>query len=125
MPGSVANPRPGRHPVLPDMPSPRMAKADVQNPGMVALGRALEYAIGVARWSSKEAAAHIAKASQSPVDEAEFGKWLSGNRRVLVDKVLCVDELQWPFIVGLARECGHEVIEEIKRRHALPLLKDS
>lgn len=96
-----------------------MAKVDVRKPGigLATLGNALQYAIGAARpkLTSKEAAAKVG------VDDAEFGKWLSGNRRVQVDKVIEVEELSWHFLVGLARELGHEIREEIQRRDPLPL----
>jgi hypothetical protein len=118
MPPSVASTASSRHPVFPDIARPRMAKADVRKPDMPsdvdwmkAVGEALAGAIAIVGWSSKVASGRV------KVDDAEFGKWLSGNRRVQVDRVLAVEELQWPFLTCLAKRLpGVEIETEIRRR---------
>lgn len=63
---------------------------------MVAVGRAIERAIAIVGWSKKEAAAKVG------VDEAEFGKWLSGARRPQFDRLFAIPELQKPLVISLA-----------------------
>lgn len=109
-----------RHAVLQGIKTNGQAKAGAQDQGSEGrrkLGRALTYAIRFVDWSSKEAASYL------NVDPADFGKMLSGNRSVPVDRVLEIDDddFRWAFIRGLAREDGHETTEEIKRRHPLPM----
>lgn len=50
----------------------------------------------MAGWSHKEAAARIG------VDDAEFGKWISGARRPQLDKLWAVEELRGPLVIALA-----------------------
>jgi hypothetical protein len=88
------------HPLLPDIARPRMAKANVQILDinwMEAVGRAIARAVSSAGWSKKEAAAKVG------VDEAEFGKWLSGGRRPHFDRLLAVPELRTAVIKALAK----------------------
>jgi len=78
--------------------------------GLIVLGLALAYAVAVVGWTHKEAAREVG------TDDAEFGKWLSGNRRTQVDKVLAVEQLRWPFIVGLAKHSGEaDVITTLQK----------
>jgi hypothetical protein len=89
-----------RHPVLPDIGRPVMAKANVRTPDVdwqVAIGQAIARAVANVGWSHKEAAAKVG------VDDAEFGKWLSGSRRPHVDRLFDVEELGVPLVVELAR----------------------
>lgn len=88
-----------RHPVLPDIGRPVMAKANVRVPDsdwMHAIAAAISRAVAVAGWSSKEAAAKVG------VDDAEFGKWLQGNRRPHLDRLMAIPELRQPLVVALA-----------------------
>jgi transcriptional regulator with XRE-family HTH domain len=85
--------------VLPDIGRPVMAKAIVRIPDidwMHAVASAISQAVAVAGWSHKEAAAKVG------VDDAEFGKWLQGNRRPHLDRLLAVSELRLPIVVALA-----------------------
>lgn len=116
MKSSIAAPVASRHPVIPDMTRPRMAKAHVQNldiaasgEWMVAVGRAIERAVAGVGWSKKEAAARV------QVDDAEFGKWLSGARRPQLDRLFAVPELRPALIVALAAlEATVEIVTEIR-----------
>lgn len=110
MADSVVKPPNSAHPVLPDIGKPVMAKVVVRKlDGLIVLGLALAYAVAVVGWTSKEAAREIG------TDDAEFGKWLSGNRRTQVDKVIAVEALRWHFIVGLAKHTGEEIITTIRK----------
>lgn len=60
-----------------------------------ALGRALARAIAIVGWSQKEAAARIG------VCEADLSKWLSGERRAHLDRILAVEELRRPFLLAV------------------------
>lgn len=114
MPNSLPDTSAVRHPVLPDIGRPVMAKANVRTPDIdwqVFIGRAIQKAVKRSGLSNKEAAA-LAK-----VDDAEFGKWLSGTRRPQFDRLFSVEELQQPLVIELARlVAGIEVIEEIRVR---------
>jgi DNA-binding transcriptional regulator YdaS (Cro superfamily) len=99
MPASLAKTAVSRHPVLPDTARGHMAKADVRIPDVAwgeRIGRAIERAIAVVGWSKKEAASKVG------VDDAEFGKWLSGNRRPQFDRLFAIEELREPLVVSLA-----------------------
>lgn len=106
-----------RHPVLPDIGRPRMAKADVRTPDMAnwaeEIGRAIARAISLIGWSHKEAAAKLG------VDDAEFGKWLSGNRRPQFDRLFALEELRQPLILSLAGLASDlEVVTQIRTRRS-------
>jgi hypothetical protein len=102
-----------RHPVLPDIGKPSMAKVNVRTPGInwnEQIGRAIQRAVAVVGWTNKEAAA------KAGTDDAEFGKWLSGSRRPQFDRLFALDELRWPLIQQLARLDPHtKVVERIER----------
>jgi hypothetical protein len=90
------------HPVLPDTAKGHMAKVDARTPDiapeaewMVLIGSAIQRAVSRVGWSNKEAAA------KAGVDDAEFGKWLSGNRRPQFDRLMALDALRWPLICAL------------------------
>ncbi len=107
------------HPVLPDIGRPVMAKADVRTPDIdwnVAIGGAIQDAVKDARLSNKEAAAKV------NVDDAEFGKWLSGTRRPQFDRLFAVPVLRRPLAIALAALAGDEVevetVVRIRRRVA-------
>jgi hypothetical protein len=93
-----------RHPVLPDSAKGSQAKAHVRYPDvaaqppewMVLIGAAIQRSVSRVGWSNKEAAAKLG------VDDAEFGKWLSGNRRPQFDRLMALDALRWPLICALA-----------------------
>lgn len=87
------------HPVFPDIGPLQMAKANVRIPGndwMHAIGQAISRAVAIVGWSHKEAAAKVG------VDDAEFGKWMSGGRRPQFDRLFAVEELRVPLVVSLA-----------------------
>jgi hypothetical protein len=82
-----------------DMPRASMAKASVQEMDidwLRAVGQSIARAVALVGWSHKEAAASIG------VDAAEFGKWLSGERRPHLDRLLAVNALRRPLVVSLA-----------------------
>lgn len=99
------------HPVLPDIPT-RMVRADVQKPDidwMQAIGGAIARAVALAGLSHKEAAGHVG------VDEAEFGKWLSGARRPHFDRLFAVKALRQPLGICLADLTQAFVIDVVMR----------
>lgn len=91
-----------------------MAKAHVQKldiEWMRAIGAAIERAIAMVGWSKKEAAAKVG------VDPAEFGKWLSGERRPQLDRLFSIEDLREPIVVNLAGLAANvEVVTEIRFR---------
>lgn len=96
-----------RHPVLPDIGKPRMAKALVRDPDidwLRVLGRALQRAVAIVGWSNKEAAHRVG------VDDAEFGKWINASRRPHIDRVIAVEELRGPFFIALAHEVDDSAV---------------
>jgi hypothetical protein len=87
------------HLVSLDMPRAAMAKATVKEMDinwLRAVGQSIERAVAIVGWSHKEAAAAIG------VDAAEFGKWLSGERRPHFDRLFAVAPLRRPLVVSLA-----------------------
>ena len=80
-------------------------------PWMGLIGEAIQRAVLKVGWSNKEAAAKVG------VDDAEFGKWLSGGRRPHLDKLMAVDALRWPLICSLADilEVADEIVT-LRRR---------
>lgn len=113
MDSMMASPSAISHPVLPDVGKKRMAKADVQFPGIAwneRIGRAIQRAIAIVGWTNKEAAAKVG------VDDAEFGKWLSGGRRPQFDKLYAVEELREPLIVAQAQMIGAVVNTTVRFR---------
>lgn len=89
-----------RHPVLPDIGRPQMAKASVRIPDIdwsAAIGQAIQRAVASIGWSHKQAAA------EAKVDGAEFGKWLSGGRRPQLDRLMALPELRGPLVIELCR----------------------
>ena len=114
MPSTVTSDRADRHPVLPDIGRKRMAKVDVRTPDNVELpaliGCAIQRAVSIVGWSNKEAAAKVG------VDDAEFGKWLSGGRRAQFDRLLAVPELRWPLLCALADVTGEaEMVTTLRK----------
>ena len=103
-----------RHPVLPDIGKKRMANADVRKPDIAwnaRIGGAIQRAVAIVGWSNKEAA------TKAGVDDAEFGKWLSGGRRPQLDRLFALAELRWPLIQCLAAlDEDNEIVTEIRRR---------
>ena len=114
MSSSIAPERSARHPLLPDIGRKVMAKAVVREPDidwLVILGRAIQRAVAIVGWSNKEAAAKVG------VDDAEFGKWLSGGRRPQMDRLLALEPLRWPLIQCLAAlDEQNEIVTEIRRK---------
>ncbi len=102
------------HPVSLDIQRPVMAKANVQIldvDWMKVVGAAIARAISIVGWSQKEAAAKVG------VDAAEFGKWLSGERRPQLDRLFAVVELRQPLVMTLAGLAdGVEIVTEIRFR---------
>jgi hypothetical protein len=100
-----------------------MAKANVRPPDidwMQALGLVVTRAIKSVGWSSKEAVGKVIEATGAPLDDAEFGKWLSGSRRPQFDRLFAVPELQRPLLKSMARlVAGAEVVEEIRFKTAV------
>lgn len=105
-----------RQPVLPDIGRPQMAKANVRCPDIapqVAIGGAIQRAVSLIGWSNKEAAAKVS------VDDAEFGKWVSGARRPQLDKLWAVEALRGPLVIAFAEaadDSGVVVTTSIKVR---------
>lgn len=115
MPSTLPTERAERHPVLPDIGKKRMANAGVRTPDIAwneRIGGAIQRAVALVGWSNKEAAAKVA------VDDAEFGKWLSGTRRPQMDKLFAVDELRWPLIQCLAALDEKTALETTIKRTA-------
>lgn len=106
MQSSIASQMTRRHAVLPDTAKGHAAKANAEKADIariveeidwpVQLGRAIQRAVSLLGWSQKEAAARV------NVDEREFAKWLSGERRPQFDKLFAVPELQRPLVIALA-----------------------
>lgn len=111
---SVAEKVGARHPVLPDIGRPRMAKADARKPDIewnARIGGAIQRAVALVGWSNKEAAA------KAGVDDAEFGKWLSGARRAQMDRLFALEELRWPLTQCLAAlDEQNEIVTSIRRK---------
>jgi hypothetical protein len=99
--------------VLPDIGKKLMAKADAQKPDIAwneRIGGAIQRAVAIVGWSNKEAAAKVG------VDDAEFGKWLSGGRRPQFDRLLAVPELRWPLLCALADVTGEaEMVTTLRK----------
>lgn len=114
MAGSVIDKPRRALPVLPDVGKPKMAKAFGRNPDIAEWGPKIGHAIQVAVlcvWDSNKLAA-----ADLGVDDAEFGKWMSGTRRAHFDLLFAHDELRWPLIQSLAKLDEHVVvIHEIRR----------
>lgn len=90
-------------PVLPDIGRPVMAKANVRIPDKAwneLIGLAIQRSVLFVGWTNKEAAAKVG------VDDAEFGKWLSGGRRPQFDKLFAVAELREPLCAFLSEIAG-------------------
>ena len=99
MSSSIASERSDRHPVLPDIAWNER------------IGGAIQRAVALVGWSNKEAAA------KAGVDDAEFGKWLSGGRRAQMDRLLALEALRWPLIQCLAAlDEENEIVTEIRRK---------
>lgn len=111
MSSSLTPPATRRHPVLPDIAKPAMAKANVGNPGIAQMaeeidwmrevGRAIGRAFSLVGWSVKEASGRLNE------DEREVGKWLGGHRRPKFDKLFAIPELQEPLVICLAGLVPH------------------
>lgn len=122
MPQSLPSRAPARHPVFPDITRPSMAKANVRIPDIdwaVRIGRAIALAVATCGWSSKEAAAKVSAACGSEVDDAEFGKWLSGTRRPQLDKLFAVEELREPIVIALGRLVGMEATTSLSSKKVM------
>lgn len=93
--------------VLPEKAT-ALAKATLRNPemdgGREMVGAAIRRAVALAGLSHKEAAAQIG------VNDAQFGKWLSGNENPQVHKVFAVEALRQPLVLALAEQCETEGI---------------
>lgn len=119
MGATLANPTAARRPVLPDIGRPRMAKADVRKPDSDESIRKTAAAIqrAVLRvWDTNQLAA-----AEFGVDDAEFGKWMTGTRRAHMDRLLNHPRLHQPLLVELASlDDSVEVVTEIRfvRRRA-------
>lgn len=69
----------------------------------VLVGRAIQRAVSLAGLSNKEAAGQVG------VDDAEFGKWLTGsseNRHPHLDRLFAVEALRVPLVIALAELAG-------------------
>lgn len=109
-----------RHPVLPDIGRPRMAKADVRNldidvDWLQKLGAAWQKAVKQVFETNDIAARELV------VDASEFGKWMSGGRRAQLDKLLAHRPLRLPLLLALAQAINEvdgnvEVVTEIRMR---------
>jgi hypothetical protein len=116
-----------RHPVVPDITRPRMAKANVGIPdigaeleGKQRLGAAFGRALAKVGWSIDRAGIEL------DVDAREVGKWVSGDRRGHWDRVYALPDehatygaeyqaLKEAFVVEQARLVRRvEVVTEIR-----------
>lgn len=108
---TVVNTVPPRHPVLPDIGKKRMVRIpDIT--WNARIGTAIQAAVAIVGWSNKEAAAMVG------VDDAEFGKWLSGGRRPQLDRLFALEALRWPLIQCLAKLDEQNEVETTIRRRA-------
>lgn len=117
MKSTIPTPADRVHGVLPDV-RPVMAKASVRIPDVVdwmrAIGAAIQRAVKAAGLSNKEAAAACG------VDDAEFGKWISGSgaekRRPQFDRLFAVAVLRRPLVIAFAELAGEgvEIVTEIR-----------
>lgn len=86
--------------------------ADISEPDWLrAVGQAIGRAIAIVGWSLKEAAGKVG------VDDREFAKWMTGERRPHLDRLFAIEELRKPLVIclaGLAPEL--EVVTEIRDR---------
>ncbi len=99
------------HPVFPDIGRPRMANADVRNPDVTwneRIGAAIQRAVLKVFETNKAAARTLG------VDDAEFGKWLSGARRPQFDLLFAYPPLQKPLVLSLAKLAGARVSERVE-----------
>lgn len=88
-----------------------MAKADVRVPDMnwnAQIGSAIQRAV-LAVWETNQLAA-----GELGVDDAEFGKWMSGARRAQMDKLFAVERLRQPLMAELAKLAGATVRLQIE-----------
>ena len=103
---SLANSTVASHAVSLDIGKKRMAKVDAQEMGIEwneAVGRAIQAAVLECGWSNKEAAAKVG------VDAADFGKWVSGERRAHFDRLLAVPEMRKPLAIQFWKLAGGRV----------------
>lgn len=118
MPQSVVDPGSARHRVIGEM-RPKMLKAiPVKGESvdyLLELGECLDCARHAVGWTVDQLAGELGR------DSKQVARWMRGEERTQVDRVLAVYALRWPFIAALARLCGHQVDETITRRHPLPL----
>ena len=108
---SIADSRADALPAVPDIGRKRMAKVDARIPDMdwnAALGAALQRAVRQV-WESNKVAAAVLQ-----VDDAEFGKWLSGTRRAQWDRCFACEALREPLMVQLAKLAGAQVRIQIE-----------
>lgn len=115
---SIANQLATRHPVLPDIGKKEMAKADVRSADIDwnrLIAQAIRRAVLMAFESHKEAIAAIEEATGSPLDDAEFGKWLNGSRRPQLDKLLAVEALRDPIVVQIGKLVGYEPVTTLRK----------
>lgn len=113
----VGRPRAARaHVRTPDTdPTPKARTPDVEDLRREEIGHALGEAIAAVGWSHKQAADRI------HVDDAELGKWVSGHRRLQLDKLLYVPTLGAALLIALARRVVDlEVLTETRLRHVRP-----
>jgi hypothetical protein len=106
-----------------DIGRPRMAKAVAKNLGIDwrrSVAEALQHAVASTKWSDKEAAGKVSEACGEKVDPGDFSKWMTGERRPHIDRILAVPELRRPFVIALARLVpGTEIVEEIRFKTAV------
>ena len=108
---SIANTARVCQPVLPDTAKGHMAKADARKPDTAwnaMIGAAIQRAI-LAVWETNQLAAH-----EIGVDDAEFGKWMSGARRAQMDKLFAVERLRQPLMAELSKLAGATVRLQIE-----------
>lgn len=116
MANTVPSPAARRHVVLPDISRPRMAKAVVRKPDTTDLAKvaaACQRAV-LRVWETNQLAA-----AALGIDDAQFGKWMSGSLRPHLDKLLAHPALHWPLVVELGKLDGTvEEVTELRRRRA-------
>jgi len=106
MPTILSAPSTPAHRLLSEIPTGRMAKADLKNVDVclrAGIGRCIERARKSLGWSQKELKAAIEQATAAPRDIAQLSRWEAGKERPQLDVLFAVVELRGPLVIELAR----------------------
>lgn len=101
-----------------EMPSPRMAKADLKKIEVGfrrEIGRCVAKARKVLDLSQKELCERIEKATGEARDVAQLSRWEAGTERPQFDVLFSVEEFRQPFVIALAAlEGSFEIVTELR-----------